>query len=644
MKRTDPKDSASAVVLLSQKNKKAFYELYKLYARDVYYICCVTAGVTYELSDEVTEVFLRLWRECESVTADNFEDLLFTLSVGVCRSRQKHSVLPREDKTLGVYDEIKNVPSFEDIRKSFMTFEPSAYRPDMRAVSFYNEMISSMPEKNREILMLSAFTSLSAEDIAKSEAVDADFVRNNLRESYSFLIHQAKRADFMGYKFVGYIPRLAVIIDALSRTCTVPKDIWMSIAQSIGYDENEYNNEEKKPEPIPIREIPKVKKKVSPTAKRVIAVISALLIVICASAAGVYINKNKKEPESVLPETEENNDNGGVWNGETGDKFLSGSGTKDDPYIISDGGQLAYLSSVVNSGNVEYFACCYALGGDIVLNNADTNNIFTPIGYRNSDSDYKYFCGEFDGRGYSITGLKTDASSCSGLFGYLNDAKIRNINLVSCDVSAENYAGGIAGYYSAKSGSAGISSCDVSGKISSESYAGGIVGFVSVIGQSSSFSVDKCSSEPAVSASVKSAGGIIGYLEVSDGEANIIDCMNSGDISSNDNAGGIVGANQLLNGSSAIKTCINVGKITCKNATYGAIAGISDGFSAQSRARIENCIYLDSSSDKAVNSGENSYVNAAAITRDQFSQSINFDGFDTDKIWNVSAGSFPSLR
>ena len=62
MKRTDPKDSASAVVLLSQKNKKAFYELYKLYARDVYYICCVTAGVTYELSDEVTEVFLRLWR------------------------------------------------------------------------------------------------------------------------------------------------------------------------------------------------------------------------------------------------------------------------------------------------------------------------------------------------------------------------------------------------------------------------------------------------------------------------------------------------------------------------------------------------------------------------------------------------------
>ena len=78
---------------------------------------------------------------------------------------------------------------------------------------------------------------------------------------------------------------------------------------------------------------------------------------ICASAAGVYINKNKKEPESVLPETEENNDNGGVWNGETGDKFSSGSGTKDDPYIISDGGHLAYLSSVVNSGNVEYFAC-----------------------------------------------------------------------------------------------------------------------------------------------------------------------------------------------------------------------------------------------------------------------------------------------
>ncbi len=644
MKRTDPKDSASAVVLLSQKNKKAFYELFKLYSRDVYYICSVTAGVTYELSDEVAEVFLRLWRECESVTADNFEDLLFTLSVGVCKSRMKHSLMPREDKTIDVYDEIKNVPSFEDIRKSFNSFEPSAYRPDPRAVSFYNEMISLLPEKNREILMLTAFTSLGAEDIAKSESTDADFVKNNLRESYSFLIHQAKRADFMGYKFVGYIPRMAVIIDALARCVTVPNDIWMSISESIGYDENENgNNEEKKTEPVPIREIPKVKKKLSLTAKRVIAVTVSVLIVICASAAGIYFNNNKKEPESVSVPNE-NIVSDGVWNGETGDKFDSGNGTKDDPYIISDGGQLAYLSSVVNSGNVEYFACYYALGGDIVLNNADTNNIFTPIGYRNSDSDYKYFCGEFDGRGYSITGLKTDASSCSGLFGYLNDAKIRNLNLVSCDVSAENYAGGIAGYYSAKSGSAGISSCDVSGKISSESYAGGIVGFVSVGGQSSSFSVDKCSSESAVSASVKSAGGIIGYLEVSDGGANIADCMNSGEITSNDNAGGIVGANQLLNGSSAIKTCINVGTVTCKNATFGAIAGICDGFSAQSRAKIENCIYLDSSSDKAVNSGENSYVNAAAITRDQFSQSINFDGFDTDKIWSINAGSFPSLK
>ncbi len=643
MKRTDRKDSASAVVLLSQKNKKAFYELFKLYVRDVYYICSVTAGVTYELSDTVEEVFLRLWRECESVTADNFEDLLFTLSVGVCRARQKHSVLPRGDKTLGVYDEIKNVPSFEDIKKSFMTFEPPSGRPDPRAVSFYNEMISSLPEKNREIFILTAFTSLSAEDIAKSESTDADFVENNLRESYSFLIHQAKRADFMGYNFVSYIPRLAVIVNALARTCAVPNDIWTPIAKAVGYDENEYNNEEKKSEPIPIRRIPKVKKKISLSAKRAVAA-AVVLIVVLSSAAGIYINKIKKEPESAASETAENIDNGGVWNGETGDKFSSGSGTKDDPYIISDGGQLAFFASVVNSGNVEYFACYYALGGDIVLNNADTDNNFTPIGYRNSDSDYKYFCGEFDARGYSITGLKTNVSSCAGLFGYAYDAEIKNLNIVNCDISAENYAGGIVGYYQSKNSSSGVSSCCVSGRISAESYAGSAAGFVSVSGQTASFSADRCSSEADVSASVKSAGGIIGYIEVSGGAADISNCINSGSVTSNDNAGGIVGANQLFNGSSSIKTCINVGTITCQNATYGAIAGICDGFSAQSRAVIENCIYLESSSDKAADSGENSYINAAAITRDQFSQSINFGGFDTDKIWIINPGSFPSLR
>ena len=64
-----------------------------------------------------------------------------------------------------------------------------------------------------------------------------------------------------------------------------------------------------------------------------------------------------------------------VWDGSVAEGFASGSGTKSDPYIISNGAELAYLSRSVSEGvtyNGEYFE----LSGDIVLN--DESFTFDP--------------------------------------------------------------------------------------------------------------------------------------------------------------------------------------------------------------------------------------------------------------------------
>ena len=79
-----------------------------------------------------------------------------------------------------------------------------------------------------------------------------------------------------------------------------------------------------------------------------------------------------------------------VWDGSIAESFAGGTGTEDDPYLIEDGSQLAYLAQQVNSGNSGYY---YKLTNDIVLNNEVLTidfelsgtpvNQWTPIGISN---------------------------------------------------------------------------------------------------------------------------------------------------------------------------------------------------------------------------------------------------------------------
>ena len=83
------------------------------------------------------------------------------------------------------------------------------------------------------------------------------------------------------------------------------------------------------------------------------------------------------------------------WDGTVADGFAGGTGTQADPYLISNGEELAYLSAQVASGNA--FAGKYV----ILTANLDMGNVaFTPIG-----SDDRRFAGSFDGAYHTIDNL-----------------------------------------------------------------------------------------------------------------------------------------------------------------------------------------------------------------------------------------------
>jgi hypothetical protein len=59
-----------------------------------------------------------------------------------------------------------------------------------------------------------------------------------------------------------------------------------------------------------------------------------------------------------------------VWDGSVASSFDGGSGTESDPYLISNGAQLAKLAQDVNGGN-NYSGKYFRLTADIMLNNTE---------------------------------------------------------------------------------------------------------------------------------------------------------------------------------------------------------------------------------------------------------------------------------
>lgn len=227
------------------------------------------------------------------------------------------------------------------------------------------------------------------------------------------------------------------------------------------------------------------------------------------------------------------------------DSVVTGSGTEETPYRISDADGLKWFRDKVNSG--EYGACA-VLTANINLNDEE----WTPIG---PDTGSAY-TGTFDGKGYAIKNLSiTGNFTRAGLFGCVKGGAIRNLTVagsVACTVDYGWY-GSIAGYAEGET-------------------------------------IENCASLCTVSYIGKDTrvGGIVGYVPNSSASTIIRDCYNIGNVTGGMDTGGICGwctTGQISN-------CYNAGKVT-GNTYTGEIA--STYISEPS-----NCYYLsDTDNDRA---------------------------------------------
>jgi len=300
-----------------------------------------------------------------------------------------------------------------------------------------------------------------------------------------------------------------------------------------------------------------------------------------------------------------------VWDGSVASGFRSGSGTRDDPYLIYSAAELALYRNRVNNGES---TLCAKMVTDIDLNNRE----WTPIGLSLTG-----FTGVFDGGGWAVKNMRIGSVSptisyydrlmgrdsklqLAGFFGIVGpDGRVRCLNIsgqVSINKSYSNntgiYIGAVAGMNDGYVEEC-FSTCDFKDfSLRNNDYigVGGLVGI-------NRYMVVNCFNTGSMTISVNGTksslnhyiGGVVGYCYGDTYGGGIYNCYSAApmNISSNSSTsrdkyfGGVASISKSVKGFNNNyydkEVCRNIKAVTgCyqfeKAATYGQNPFGSNGF------------------------------------------------------------------
>lgn len=229
------------------------------------------------------------------------------------------------------------------------------------------------------------------------------------------------------------------------------------------------------------------------------------------------------------------------------DEFEGGTGTLEDPWLISNAVQLSNVRNYLGSDNTDrYFKLTKDIDLDIYPFNEGVG--WPTIGNWDNGADGSFY-GNFDGAGYTISNLYVNIASeddnPSGLFGDTLNADIKNLNLNNVNINGPYCVGALIGF----ADNTNISGINVTGTNAVNNNAeydwtGGIVGYM----QLGSLKESSCTAQVN---GYQLTGGLIGYAD----RAELENLEFNGTVSGEDYVGGIAGelsGGSLKNSNSSI--------------------------------------------------------------------------------------------
>ena len=325
-----------------------------------------------------------------------------------------------------------------------------------------------------------------------------------------------------------------------------------------------------------------------------------------------------------------------------------GSGTSNDPYIITDCSELQEMEDDLSAH--------YELGGDVDCSGTTGWNGgkgFDPVG-----EDNNAFSGVLDGNDNVITGLFIDRGNHSevGLFGETTaSAIIKNVGVEDVDItdtgsSNFNFTGALVGRNYGT-----VESAHSTGVIDS---AGWNVG--GLIGAQEDGSVSESYASTTVTSDGPRTGGFVGENDGGDiDKSYAIGDVNIGNPNASNQVGGFVGIQLHDNGTNAsIKDSYSSGDVN-GGFSVGGFAGFVDDGSVTNSYTIGSVTDSDDDGFAGGNSTvSSSYWNTETSnangsekgtgkTTSQLKTQSTYSGWDFTNIWNISAGTnngYPFLR
>lgn len=290
--------------------------------------------------------------------------------------------------------------------------------------------------------------------------------------------------------------------------------------------------------------------------------------------------------------------------------FSGGTGTADDPFIITKPADLAEIQGYLHYGATTYEGCFFRVDSDLVF--TDYTGIATGMSNH-------LFQATFDGNGHKVRGIQAVINSNGtnfGLFGWIGaKCVIKNLTIDSCSITAKGNCTNSALLVAHNGGT--VENCHVTnatldyskanwtnqngglvaynesgGTVRNSTFSGRVLAgckFGAIAGLNNGGKVEKCISTADICITRSNAyvGGISGSCArtTSGADKHFVDCEFSGSIHilsgaiTGNYVGGICGDNNSV----VFSGCSNTGTIMAFNYT-GGIAGYIWG-----ESRIEDC-------------------------------------------------------
>ena len=197
---------------------------------------------------------------------------------------------------------------------------------------------------------------------------------------------------------------------------------------------------------------------------------------------------------------------------------LQGSGTDEDPYLISNNGEWIWFAQSVTNDST-YAGQTVKLAADIAAT--------VMAGSHTGESNYHAFSGTFDGNGHTITLALSGSGEGTALFSDLEGATLKNLKAQGTVTTTDRRP---ATFAIIVFGNSTISNCWSTVAVSSTRTSGWIDGggFVGRVSNGATLNMTDCAFHGSVTftPSATTGGGMVGYTQ-SNATVNLTNCLYS---------------------------------------------------------------------------------------------------------------------